>query len=635
MCHQEPSRDSPSDHAGAWDFDYHVTTTTTPQSTELPSNQCELDSNLVANADTDIIYDVSMGFDRYCHYAPIVVNPNIVCNNSIRVPHPINLLGSQLNVDGWNNELYYENDRNLYDYIDYGVKNGFLIVDSDADIPTYERFNYKSATSGKAFGFIDNLIKSKLRENKLMLVEEKPHCVHSIGAVPKKGGKSWRPITDCKRPIGSSINMYMSSTFKEFCYASVDQVINMIEPGNFMASIDIAAAYRSIMVHPSHWQFQGLAWEFDGETKYLVDKHICFGLRCAPYIFTQISNFILRCLKRRGFSRCIVYLDDFLVFGTTREECEKAQLTLIEILRSLGLYLSWEKCNSPTQVITYLGVTFDALNMSVSIPPEKLEKLHRELEFFRFKKRATRKQIQRLCGVLSHCSKVVKGGRTFSRRVMDLLKGIPDDKKRIVLSKDFKHDIQWWQAYADFFNGRNLMIQHNFGQGPNFFTDSCLRGYGFWSGADWQAGYFDSLNSPGIQSLDHSHDHWVNVHIEDVQQSNNINVLELVPVWLCLKRNAKKWSNLHVICYTDNSSVRSMVNKGCSTNHYCMALIRDIFWICVEHNVHLTSRHIPGKENIIADLLSRIFVNDDVAVIGDYPLCCSDRVMQGGFDSFG
>lgn len=129
----------------------------------------------------------------------------------------------------------------------------------------------------------------------------------------------------------------MLSMFREFCFTSVDQVVEIIQPHDYSASIDIKSTYRSIMVHPDQWHYQGIKWELEGVPTYRMNTHICFGLKCGPYLFTQVSNFVLRCLKGRGFVRCTVYLDDFLVLGNTQEECLAAQSCLIHILRSLGL----------------------------------------------------------------------------------------------------------------------------------------------------------------------------------------------------------------------------------------------------------------------------------------------------------
>lgn len=258
--------------------------------------------------------------------------------------------------------------------------------------------------------------------------------------------------------------------------------------------------------------------------------------------------------------------------------------------------------------------------MSVSIPDEKMQNLKNELRFFEGKRRATVHQIQRLCGLLAHCSKVIKGGRTFSRRIINLLKGLPPGNKRIRLDDDFLHDLAWWREFSAIFNGKNLMTKFNHGEGPWFCTDSCLGGYGLWAGSDWQAGYFNVTISPDLSGLNHEHRHWMNIHVDE--DSSNINVLELIPVWLGVQRFTKMWENYHVVCFTDNANVMTMLNKGISSNSTCMCILRDLFWRCAASNIHLTARHIAGTDNTLADVLSRIIFTNDLSVTSDFQLCC-------------
>lgn len=233
--------------------------------------------------DSDNYFDVTSGFDRCTNYEPIIVDRSLHCSSVRDFSHEVNKLGSQLNIPGWIHELSYENDCNLRSYLHHRVTKGFFIVDEGSDISPYERSNYLSASSGEAFDYINNIVLEELDKGKYVVSSVKPHCTHSIGAVPKKDG-TWRPITDCKRPLGSSINSHMESTYRQFCFTSVDNVIEMIEPGDFMASIDIQSAYRSIMVHPSQWMYQGISWQINGVETYLLDTHICFGLKCAIYL---------------------------------------------------------------------------------------------------------------------------------------------------------------------------------------------------------------------------------------------------------------------------------------------------------------------------------------------------------------
>lgn len=119
-----------------------------------------------------------------------------------------------------------------------------------------------------------------------------------------------------------------------------------------------------------------------------------------------------------------------------------------------------------------------------------------------------------------------------------------------------------------------------------------MGGYGLWVDTDWQARYYNVTSSPDFTSSP--------VH----QDSSNINVLELIPVWLGVQRFAKAWANYHMVCYTDNANVMTMINKGISSNSTCMSIIRDMFWRCAAENIHLTARHFAGTDNVLADILS-------------------------------
>lgn len=209
-----------------------------------------VDPHTQDRVEPDIYFDVSCGFDRYTNYAPIVIDKDILCYTGRDLDYPVNRFGSQFNVPAWDHEISFENDTNLFNYITYGVHNGFLIVDENAKIPSYKISNYGPVVNCEAYSFVDALIKRELLERKLVYADDIPHCVHGLGAVPKKGNK-WHPITDCSRPVGSSVNSHMSSTFREFCYSTVDQVVELIQPEMYMASVNISAAYRSVMIHPS------------------------------------------------------------------------------------------------------------------------------------------------------------------------------------------------------------------------------------------------------------------------------------------------------------------------------------------------------------------------------------------------
>lgn len=537
--------------------------------------------------------------------------------------HTIGGVPVQLNPSAWMRELAFENDAYLKSYLERGVTKGFDIVDRYSRIKSYDSANYKSATMGPAWTFIDSLIMDEIRTGKYLIQTTKPRCIHSLGAVMKTNG-NYRPITDCKQPEGESINNYMSTTHQPFVYRTVDDVVELLTPGAFTATIDISAAYRTVPINANHRQFQGIRWRVQNQLHYLVDTHMCFGLKCAPYVFTQIGTFVTRCMQRRGYRRIINYIDDFICVADTFEECQHMQLVLINLLIKLGFLVSWTKCSSPSQFTRYLGILFDTVNMRLLLPDDKLARLHEELNFFSKRERATGTQIQKLCGIIAHCAKIVRGGRTFSHRLIQLLKGLKP-KSRIRLTHEFKLDIAWWSEFVNYFNGSATMIYYNFGHGPWFATDASGTGYGIWAGGDWMAGSFSNIDGQWLNQLgiDPMHGHWYNVVPPLIANSDdNINFWEMIPIWLAIKRWASVYENTHIVAFSDNVQVVHAVNKGHSSNKSIMNLIRCIFWECVKSNVYLTARYIRGIDNIIPDTLSRLSDPYYIHKFMGYTLCC-------------
>ena len=473
-----------------------------------------------------------------------------MCPISLRLGEPADLGGvkSQMKQETWNYYLQFEKNVGVRDYLWKGVSEGFDIVDRDVEIESYECENYNACLTGSAFQYVDKLIHKELGEEKFVISKDQPCCIHALGAIPKSNG-SYRPITDCRRPLNKSINNYMDSTFETFLYASTHQVCDMMSQGCYMATVDIASAYRSVSINPDQWTYQGIKWVIEEEPIFLYDVRLSFGLRCAPFIFTQLSDFVGRTMNRLGFCNVISYIDDFIVVEPTRDECANSQAVLFELLGSLGFEVSWSKCTAPSTKIRYLGIDFDSIEMTLSLPQDKLDKLFMELKFFEGKKRATKKQIQRLCGILAHASKVIRGGRVFSRRIIDLLKDLPKGNPRVRIANDFLLDLEWWRQFSSTFNGKAHLIQNNFGNGPVLFTDACLKGYGLVCGDDWQAGGFVSDSNEEEQVIlgipENDHGHWLNV---PVQGDNSINYLELVAIYLAIQRFAILWRNHHVLC---------------------------------------------------------------------------------------
>ena len=298
-------------------------------------------------------------------------------------------------------------------YMMQGAIFGFKVVNNDCET-TYLKENYKSVLEPGVREKMQEKITSEIGAGIVTIVDTPPKCVHAYGAVEKEGG-GIRAIVDCSAPGSDCINNYTDQVGVKFSYNSVDTVTEMLVQNDKMCTVDISDAYRAVNTDVDSRQFQGLSWDMDGDRIYMTDNRLSMGLSSSPFVFSKISNFIVRCAGRRGCRRIVNYLDDYCVINTTLEECREDQRRLLEVLRHLGFYISYKKLSHQSTKTRFLGILVDSETMSLSLPVDKMEKMMTSLRKTVRKKKITRKELEKLAGYLAHASKVVRGGGGSSR----------------------------------------------------------------------------------------------------------------------------------------------------------------------------------------------------------------------------
>ena len=88
---------------------------------------------------------------------------------------------------------------------------------------------------------------------------------------------------------------------------------------------------------------------------------------------------------------------------------------------------------------------------------------------------------------------------------------------------------------------------------------------------------------------------------------NNYNIvhLELLNIVVSLKVWAVHRSNKKFRIYCDNMAVDEVLQKGRARDEVLALMARNAWLICAIVNIQVLVCHIPGRENILADLLSR------------------------------
>ena len=65
------------------------------------------------------------------------------------------------------------------------------------------------------------------------------------------------------------------------------------------------------------------------------------------------------------------YWDNFIVIAPDFDSCQAIQMELISLLESLGFFVRWKKCTSPSTFCRYLGIDIDSSTMQLSLPRDK------------------------------------------------------------------------------------------------------------------------------------------------------------------------------------------------------------------------------------------------------------------------
>ena len=85
--------------------------------------------------------------------------------------------------------------------------------------------------------------------------------------------------------------------------------------------------------------------------------------------------------------------------------------------------------------------------MEVRLPTSKLQALQATVSLWAAKRTCTRRELESLLGSLGHACCVVKEGKTFMRRLFDLLLVTRRAHHYIRLNAAARSDLCWWQEF--------------------------------------------------------------------------------------------------------------------------------------------------------------------------------------------
>ena len=273
-----------------------------------------------------------------------------------------------------------------------------------------------------------------------------------------------------------AVNLNINQCDKTVSYASIRDamhiIANMETP--FLAKADIADAFRPLPVHPNSHNLLG--FKFQGLFYY--DKCLPMGCAASCKIFERFSDELVYILKTKYKVQHIVkVLDDFLLLGNSKEECQHALNAFTHLADTIGLPLAQHKTVQPTSCLTFLGIELDAGNRIARLPSDKVMKYQSVIQDAIDADHITLNQLQSLIGKLQFSTSTTRGGRCFIRRLYDATIGKTSPFTKISLKDDAIDDLHMWQTFLSTRNDIEILAQ------PVAFahtlcTDASLTGYG-------------------------------------------------------------------------------------------------------------------------------------------------------------
>ena len=448
--------------------------------------------------------------------------------------------------------------------------------------------------------FMQEEIEKLLLKGAIQLVSpSNGQFVSRLFLVPKKTG-DLRPVINL-RPLNKFI------IHKHFKMENLQNVTQLVRKGDYMVTIDLKDAYFSIPIHQSHRKFLRFSWR----NQLFQFAALPFGLTSAPRVFTKVLKPVIANMRQRGI-RCLIYIDDLIIVASSKMECNEQAAFAVQLLTDLGFNVNMKKSNLvPKTRVEFLGFVLDSLRMELFLPEKKKEDILQRIRNLLMSRQILVRQISSMVGLMQSAKWAVMPAVIYYRFLQRDLNSALEETGRdydslIMLSQEARQELKMWLTNLEMWHGRAMVMSR-----PSLIiqTDASLLG---WGAVCLNTG----KEANGLWSKEETMLH--------------INVLELMTAWFAIQTLVNVTTGAHVRFQMDNTTAVSYINKQGGTKSCQMVIIAKKIWDwAIKHQVQVSAEHLPGKQNVTADKLSRE-LNDNLEWSLDREVFCK-LIRKAGF----
>lgn len=417
----------------------------------------------------------------------------------------------------------------------------------------------------------------KLIEKLAMRVKNnKEGFYNPIFVIPKKDGNGKRMILDCRL-----LNENVSK--EHFKMESLATLRDIIMPGDWMVIIDIKDAYYHIpLAEDAKQYFSARVGGLDVEYTAMP-----MGLTSSPRIWTKLMKPVLAIIRGNGI-RIIIFIDDCIVLGNSRENCLKNMDFVLRTFIELGFLINWEKSKLiPTQEVEFLGMLVNSVTMEFKVPHKKVKDIKKLcsnlLASYRKQELVPIRTVAQLLGKIVAVEMAIFPARLKSRSLLanknhNLHQGWSGNMH---LSRKAAQELEWWIQHMENFNGKFIILPT---PSIKIMSDASNSGWG-------------AIN---LQSGEEIHGFW-----SQLERKYGNNIRELLAGKLAAEAFHEDIEGKVFELSMDNTTAVAYINHMGGKVAFLSSIAEDFWNFCMERKSICIATYIPGEQNL-ADKPSRI-----------------------------
>ena len=349
------------------------------------------------------------------------------------------------------------------------------------------------------------------------------------------------------------------------------------------AKVDMKDAFFQVPIKKEDWKKTAVTTPF-GSFNF---KRLPLGLKNSAQTFQRFINRVLHNLTVKnpdGSSRHVTtfqYIDDVLIASENDSEHEKDIRAVFQRLAEYNLRLNMHKCEFFQEELVFLGHTLSA--RGITPVPEKVSAIRE------FPRPSTLGQLRRFIGLITFYHRFLPKAAELLAPLNELLRGYSKKKRSL--------NINW---------EKNPSANEAFKNSKNAIANASLLAYPSQNG-QISIHCDASLIAVGAVLQEYRDEKWIPIGFFSTKLSKREQLYgsftrELIAIYTALKHFRHYLEGSKFKIYTDHAAIipamKNSLDRPISKESRMLSFISQFDAEVV---------HVPGKENEIADLLSRPF----------------------------